>query len=152
MRECHWFFVGDKPGQTDDEQGLAFIGKAGAIFDSYLDVLGLTSEEVYVTNVVKHRPPHNRDPKPDEIKACVGFLLEELRLVRPRLIVTLGKIATTVVAQEPVASTIRQLQAKIFSVEHPDKLLGEPHKRIIAHKELLLIRKVIDADKQDSIW
>ncbi len=86
-------FVGEGPGQREDERGLPFVGPAGKLLDELLAAAGWTRADVYVTNVVKCRPPGNRDPEPEEMAACAPFLEEQLRLVNPRLIVTLGRFS-----------------------------------------------------------
>lgn len=86
-------FVGEGPGQREDEQGLPFVGPAGKFLDELLGAAGWTRAGVYVTNVVKCRPPGNRDPAPEEIAACAPYLEEQLRLLNARLIVTLGRFS-----------------------------------------------------------
>lgn len=86
-------FVGEAPGQREDEQGVPFVGPAGKFLDELLAAAGLSRDTVYVTNVVKCRPPGNRDPEPAEIDACRAFLDEQLAIVNPRIIVTLGRIS-----------------------------------------------------------
>jgi DNA polymerase len=86
-------FVGEGPGQREDERGLPFVGPAGKLLDEMLAAAGWTRAHVYVTNVVKCRPPGNRDPEPEEIAACAPYLEEQLRLLDARLIVTLGRFS-----------------------------------------------------------
>lgn len=84
-------FIGEGPGQNEDEQGLPFVGRAGKLLDSLLDEVPLKREDVYITNVVKCRPPGNRDPEPDEVAACLPYLEAQIELIDPRVIVTLGR-------------------------------------------------------------
>ena len=86
-------FIGEGPGAEEDRQGLPFVGPAGQLLDRIVAAMGMARDEVYVCNVVKCRPPSNRDPLPDEVAACGGFLQEQIRLVRPRVIVALGRVA-----------------------------------------------------------
>lgn len=86
-------FVGEGPGAEEDRQGLPFVGPAGELLTKIIGAIELTREQVYVANVVKCRPPQNRDPLPDEVVACRDYLREQIRLVRPRVIVALGRIA-----------------------------------------------------------
>ena len=86
-------FVGEGPGQREDERGVPFVGPAGKLLDELLAAAGWTRADVYVTNVVKCRPPGNRDPETEEMAACAPFLEEQLRLLNPRLIVTLGRFS-----------------------------------------------------------
>ena len=84
-------FVGEAPGKNEDEQGRPFVGAAGSLLNKLLAEAGLRREEVYITNVVKCRPPGNRDPTDEEIEACLPYLLEQIRIIRPRVIVALGR-------------------------------------------------------------
>ena len=89
--ESSFMFVGEGPGRTEDEQGLPFVGRAGDLLNELLSSVNLDRKYVYITNVVKCRPPENRDPQPDEVKSCSGYLLEQLEIVNPYVIVTLGR-------------------------------------------------------------
>ena len=96
-------FVGEGPGYYEDKQGEPFVGAAGQLLNRMLQEIGLRREDVYITNVVRCRPPGNRDPLPDEIEACRPFLVGTLEAIRPRLIVTLGNFATRVILDRPVS-------------------------------------------------
>jgi uracil-DNA glycosylase len=96
-------FIGEGPGFHEDKQGLPFVGAAGQLLNRLLGEIGLSREDVYICNVIKCRPPGNRDPLPDEIQACAPWLEEQLRLVNPRVIVTLGNFATRVILDRPVS-------------------------------------------------
>jgi uracil-DNA glycosylase family 4 len=85
--------VGEAPGQREDEQGLPFVGPSGKLLDRLLGEIDLRREDVYISNVVKCRPPKNRDPRPDEIEACKGYLREQLSLIDPKVVVTLGNFS-----------------------------------------------------------
>lgn len=85
--------VGEAPGRKEDEQGRPFVGMAGKLLDAILEKVGMPRNTVYITNVVKCRPPGNRDPKPDEIRACLPYLRRQIELVRPKIIVALGRIS-----------------------------------------------------------
>jgi len=87
-------FVGEAPGFHEDKQGVPFVGAAGQLLGKLLECIGLTRDDVFVANVLKCRPPGNRDPQPDEISACAPWLDRQLELIRPRVIVTLGNFAT----------------------------------------------------------
>lgn len=84
-------FVGEGPGEKEDEQGLPFIGSAGKLLDEMLASIDLKREDVYIANVVKHRPPGNRDPKPEEVEACWPYLERQIKVLKPKLIVCLGR-------------------------------------------------------------
>lgn len=87
-------FVGEGPGQQEDEQGLPFVGRSGQLLDHLLGEIGLRRDEIYIANVVKCRPPRNRDPRPDEIDACKGYLRRQIELIDPTVVVTLGNFST----------------------------------------------------------
>lgn len=86
-------FIGEGPGGDEDRQGEPFIGKAGQLMNKAFDVVGIKREEVYIANVVKCRPPNNRDPEEDEIQACMDYLRNQVMIIKPKIIVLLGRIA-----------------------------------------------------------
>ncbi|SEA47062.1 DNA polymerase [Desulfuromusa kysingii] len=124
--------VGEAPGREEDEQGIPFIGEAGKLLDKILLAMKLSREEVYICNVLKCHPPGNRDPQPDEISACEPFLKQQLALIKPELIITLGRFA----AQELLKTTqpIGKLRGQWHEYEgiplmptfHPAYLLRNP--------------------------
>lgn len=87
------FFIGEAPGRNEDLQGEPFVGAAGKFLNKMLESIGLERSDVFITSVMKHRPPKNRDPKPSEIKACKPYLMEQLEIIRPKIIVLLGRHA-----------------------------------------------------------
>jgi DNA polymerase len=92
-------FIGEAPGFHEDKQGEPFVGAAGQLLNRLLEGIGLAREDVYIANVLKSRPPGNRDPEPDEIEACTPWLVEQISIIQPRLIMTLGNFATKYVLQ-----------------------------------------------------
>ena len=98
-------FVGEAPGKNEDEQGLPFVGQAGKLLDRLLGEIGLTRQDVFVANVLKCRPPGNRDPHPAEIEACEEYLTRQVDLIEPRVICTLGNFATKLLRGEPTGIT-----------------------------------------------
>ena len=86
-------FVGEAPGEQEDLQGKPFVGASGQLLDRYFAAIDMEESDYYVANILKCRPPHNRDPLPEEQDACIGFLREQLRLISPKIIVCLGRIA-----------------------------------------------------------
>jgi uracil-DNA glycosylase family 4 len=91
--ETKMMFVGEAPGFYEDQQGKPFVGPAGKFLDELLKLAGVTRKDVFITNVVKHRPPANRDPEPDELEACDGFLRAQIAIIKPQVIVTLGRFS-----------------------------------------------------------
>ncbi len=128
-------FIGEAPGAEEDLQGRPFVGEAGQLLNRILNKMGIPREEVYITNVVKSRPPGNRDPEPDEIAACLPYLKMQIAALRPRVIVTLGKIATQAVlgTKEPITKMRGQWRRydhiRVMPTFHPSYLLRLPKER-----------------------
>jgi DNA polymerase len=129
-------FIGEAPGREEDEQGLPFVGAAGQLLTKIIEAMGTTRDEVYIVNTVLCRPPNNRNPEPDEIAACRPFLEEQIRLVSPRAIVTLGAFAAQAVLAtgEPISQLRGRWHAahgaRVMPTFHPAFLLRSPkHKR-----------------------
>lgn len=91
--ETEVMFIGEGPGYHEDQLGRPFVGQAGKLLDKLIESIGLKREDVFIGNVVKHRPPNNRDPMPEEIEACKEFLDEQIRIINPKIIVTLGRFS-----------------------------------------------------------
>ncbi|MHB1566287.1 MAG: uracil-DNA glycosylase [Acidiferrobacter sp.] len=91
--QARWLFIGEAPGADEDRQGEPFVGRAGQLLNAMLSALGLTREQVFIANVLKCRPPHNRDPAPAEVSQCRPYLDQQIALIAPRVIVALGKVA-----------------------------------------------------------
>ena len=98
-------FVGEAPGFHEDQQGKPFVGQAGKLLDTLLAGIGLEREQVYIANVLKCRPPGNRDPQPDEIEACEGHLFRQISLIEPKIVATLGNFATKLLSGKPTGIT-----------------------------------------------
>lgn len=98
-------FVGEAPGYHEDQQGRPFVGQAGKLLGELLAAINLTREQVFIANVLKSRPPNNRDPQPDEISACRPFLYRQIELIRPKVICTLGNHATKLLSGNPAGIT-----------------------------------------------
>jgi uracil-DNA glycosylase family 4 len=113
--DAELMFIGEGPGQQEDLQGEPFVGRAGGLLTQLIEGIGLTRADVYIANVVKCRPPGNRDPQPDEIEACAPWLDRQLELVRPRVIVTLGNFATKLLLQ--TKDGITKLRGQEFEFE-----------------------------------
>lgn len=122
--------VGEAPGFNEDKQGRPFVGAAGKFLDELLAAAGLHREDVYITNVVKHRPPNNRDPAPDELLACRPWLEQQIRIINPRLIVTLGRYSMGTFFPGSMISRVHgQIREKdgrfIFHMYHPAAALHQ---------------------------
>ena len=101
-KNARLMFIGEAPGQKEDESGIPFVGAAGKLLNKYLDAVGIPREDVYIANILKCRPPKNRDPLPEEEDACIGYLREQVRLIRPKIIVCLGRIAAKAIIKEEI--------------------------------------------------
>ena len=86
-------FIGEAPGEKEDLSGIPFVGAAGKLLDKYLEFVGINREDVYIANILKCRPPKNRDPLPEEEDACIGYLREQVSIIKPKVIVCLGRIS-----------------------------------------------------------
>ena len=118
------FFTGEAPGYYEDQSGKPFVGRAGQLLDKLLEGINLSRKDVYITNLLKCRPPNNRDPLPDEIKACGDYLKEQLEMISPKLIVTLGRYPLTRFLPNRTLANSRGRLMKyknipLFSVYHP---------------------------------
>lgn len=139
-------FVGEGPGQNEDLQGEPFVGLAGQLLDDMLSIIDLSRESCYIANIVKCRPPHNRDPLPEEQDACIGYLNEQLALLQPKIIVCLGRIAAMRLIRPDFRITrehgVWTKKDGIFytAMYHPSALLRDPSKRPETFTDLLLIR------------
>jgi DNA polymerase len=92
-RQADWMVIGEAPGAEEDRQGEPFVGRAGQLLNAMLKAIGLAREEVYIANILKSRPPQNRDPQPDEMAACEPFLMRQIQLIQPKIILAVGRIA-----------------------------------------------------------
>ena len=129
-------FVGEAPGFHEDKQGIPFVGAAGNLLDQLLGGIGLTRADVYVANVLKCRPPGNRDPMPDEIEACEGHLWKQIELIKPRVVATLGNFATKLLSGRPTGitrvhgqeqeTTLGGRRVLLYPIYHPAAALYTP--------------------------
>ena len=139
-------FVGEGPGQQEDLQGVPFVGPAGKLLDDMLSIIDLNRENVYIANIVKCRPPGNRDPQPDEQEACIGFLRNQFALVEPKILVCLGRIAAQRIIDPEFRITRDHGSWRIrngiwmTALYHPSALLRDLSKRPDTFSDLLSIR------------
>ena len=143
--------IGEGPGEQEDLQGLPFVGPAGKLLDSMLEMIDLDRSRVYIANIVKCRPPNNRDPKTEEQSACRRWLDRQLELVSPKLIVCLGRISAMALIDESFRITREHGQwfdvggRRIMATHHPSALLRDVSKRPEAFSDLRVLRKEIKA-------
>src|SRR5438874_906236 len=139
-------FVGEAPGFDEDQQGLPFVGRAGQLLTKIIESIGLNREDVYICNVLKCRPPDNRNPEPDEVASCNPFLKKQLATIRPKIVCCLGTFAAQTVLQ--TAAPISRLRGKFFDMDgmrviatfHPAYLLRSPEKKREVWEDMKEIR------------
>jgi uracil-DNA glycosylase len=129
-------FIGEAPGANEDKQGLPFVGQAGRLLDTLLSEIGLERADVFIANVLKCRPPGNRDPLPQEIDACQDYLFRQIELIEPRVICTLGNFSTKLLRADPTGITrlhgreeVRQIgprRVRLYPIYHPAAALYTP--------------------------
>ncbi len=149
-RAARWMFIGEAPGAEEDRQGEPFVGRAGQLLTSMLKALGLAREDVYIANVLKCRPPGNRDPRPEEARVCRDYLERQIELVAPTLIVAVGRIAAqNLLGTDTALARLRgQVHAlgerrwPVLVTYHPAYLLRSPGEKRKAWQDLLLARSV----------
>lgn len=149
--EAKLMFVGEAPGFDEDEQGLPFVGAAGQLLTKIIESIGLTREEVFIANILKCRPPGNRQPQPEEIRNCQPFLIKQIEIIQPRIICALGTFAaqTLLSSQTPIS----QLRGKFFEKDgvkiigtfHPAYLLRNPAEKRKVWEDMKLIRSELDS-------
>jgi uracil-DNA glycosylase family 4 len=144
-------FVGEAPGKNEDLQGKPFVGQAGKILDDLLHSIGFDRNEVFITNVLKSRPPENRDPNSVEINACKGYLSRQIEIIDPRIICTLGKYSTQLLLD--TSAGISGLRGKVFMIEnrvilpinHPAAVLYTPSRLEILKEDFKRIKMIFDS-------
>ncbi len=141
-REAEVLFIGEGPGANEDEQGEPFVGRAGKLLDDMMAIIGLSRENVYIANIVKCRPPENRDPLGVEQDACIGYLRRQTALLHPKIIVCLGRIAAAKIIREDYKITrehgqwVEKNGVQMTAFYHPAALLRDPRKRPEAFDDL----------------
>lgn len=142
-------FIGEGPGQHEDEQGVPFVGRGGQLLDDMLEMIGLDRSQVYIANIVKCRPPKNRDPLNVEQDACIGWLRRQTALLRPKLIICLGRIAAKAIIKEDFKITGEHGQwfdrngVQMTAIYHPAALLRDVNKRPETFEDLKAIQAKI---------
>ena len=144
--------VGEGPGEQEDLQGEPFVGPAGKLLDDMLELIGLDRSRIYIANTVKCRPPHNRDPQDEELRACRHWLDEQIALVRPRVIVCLGRIAAGELIRKDFRITREHGQwferggIRMMAIYHPSALLRDLNKRPETFADLRELRSVLRSE------
>jgi DNA polymerase len=150
--KAQWLIIGEAPGAEEDKQGEPFVGRAGQLLNAMLRAIGLSREEVFIANILKCRPPQNRDPKPEEAAACEPYLKRQIQLIKPRIILAVGRIA----GQNLLKTTtpIGQMRGKVYTygetripvvvTYHPAYLLRSPREKRKVWQDLLFAKGVFN--------
>jgi uracil-DNA glycosylase len=150
-RTAQWMVIGEAPGADEDRQGEPFVGRAGQLLNSMLKAIGLAREQVFIANILKSRPPNNRDPRPEEVRACIPYLYRQIELVNPKLILCVGRIAAQTLLQTD--TTIGKLRGQLHRIAgnrpmivtyHPAYLLRSPGEKRKSWADLLLALRTVE--------
>jgi len=147
--EADLMFVGEAPGADEDEQGIPFVGRAGQLLTKIIEAIDLRRDDVYIANIIKCRPPQNRNPEPDEVASCEPFLFRQIEVIKPKVIVALGKYAAqTLLRTDAPISRLRGRQfdyrgAKLIPTFHPAYLLRNPSSKREVWEDMKLVRSLL---------
>lgn len=143
-------FIGEGPGENEDLQGEPFVGRAGKLLDKMLTAVDLDrNKNIYIANIVKCRPPQNRDPKPEEQEMCIDWLRNQVKLIRPKIIVCLGRIAAARIIKPDIKITkehgqfIEKNGVLMMAMLHPAAILRDPRRKPEAFNDFLILREKI---------
>ncbi len=144
-------FIGEGPGENEDLQGEPFVGRAGKLLDKMLTAVDLDrNKNIYIANIVKCRPPQNRDPKPEEQEQCIEWLRSQVRLIKPKIIVCLGRIAAAKIIKPDIKITkehgqwIQKGDYLMMEMLHPAAILRDPRRKPEAFNDFLILREKIN--------
>ena len=145
--EADLMFVGEAPGEQEDLSGRPFVGRSGQLLDKYLEYVGISREEVFIANIIKCRPPANRDPNPREEDACIDYLRAQVRLIKPKIIVCLGRIAAFKLISPDYKMTsqhgtwVEKGDYLLTAVFHPAAILRDPRKKELMLNDMIEIAR-----------
>jgi len=144
-------FVGEAPGRDEDLQGIPFVGRAGQLLTKIIEAIGLTRDDVYIANVIKCRPPENRNPEPDEVETCEPFLFRQIDIIKPKVIVALGKFGAQTLLRtlDPISRLRGNVYdfrgAKLIPTFHPAYLLRNPSSKREVWEDMKLVRRLLQS-------
>ncbi len=147
--EAELMFIGEAPGEEEDLQGRPFVGRAGELLTRLILKMGLQREDVYIANTVKCRPPENRRPREDEIQTCLTFLKRQIEIISPRVIMTLGDVATKTILQTRLGITkvrgkvFRYMDIPVVPTFHPSYLLRNPNDKWLTWSDAQVVLKIL---------
>ena len=145
-------FVGEAPGADEDIQGEPFVGRAGQLLTKIIEAINMRREDVYIANVIKCRPPQNRNPEPDEVDQCEPFLFRQIEIIKPKVIVALGKFAAQTLLRtlDPISRLRGRVYdyrgAKLVPTFHPAYLLREPSSKRQVWEDMKLVKKLLHSE------
>lgn len=150
-------FIGEAPGKYEDEQGRPFVGRSGKLLENLLSEIGLKREDVWIGNIIKHRPPNNRDPLPNELAACQGYLDMQLQLLRPKLIVTLGRFSMNYFIPDAKISidhgrAVFEMGYNIYPVYHPAAALRNGNMGRVLRDDFKKIPSILEQLKNGTLY
>lgn len=153
-QQADWLLIGEAPGAEEDRLGEPFVGRAGQLLTEMIFALGFERSQVYIANILKCRPPENRDPRPDEVEQCIGFLHRQIALIQPKIILAVGRVAAQNLLQ--TTTTIGKLRGQrhqfgpaktpLVATYHPSYLLRSPLEKSRVWDDLLFAKSVIRGD------
>ena len=150
--QAELMFVGEAPGADEDVQGVPFVGRAGQLLTKIIEAIALTRDDVYIANVIKCRPPQNRNPEPDEVATCEPFLFRQIDSIRPKVIVALGKFAAQALlkTEDPISRLRGRVfdyrGAKLIPTFHPAYLLRNPSSKRDVWEDMKLAKRLLTSD------
>ncbi|MDW8465572.1 MAG: uracil-DNA glycosylase [Chloroherpetonaceae bacterium] len=142
--------IGEAPGADEDETGRPFVGRSGELLNKILSAIKFTREEVYIANILKSRPPNNRNPEPDEIEACLPYLIRQIEIIRPKMILALGKVAANTLLGNSLAMNAlrgkvhRWRNIDVIVTYHPAALLRNPNWKKLCWEDVQMLRRIYD--------
>ncbi|PSO43650.1 uracil-DNA glycosylase [Candidatus Saccharibacteria bacterium QS_8_54_8] len=148
-------FIGEGPGKNEDQQGRPFVGAAGKFLDEMLEQIDMDRQDVYITNIIKYRPPDNRDPRPDEINAFMPYLLEQIEVIEPQLIATLGRFSMNVFLPDLKISQVhgqpKRVKGRVFlPMYHPAAALYNSDQRTMLMDDFAKIPSVLEKIHEEA--
>jgi DNA polymerase len=147
--------IGEAPGHDEDVQGIPFVGRAGQLLTKIIEAIGLSRDEVYIANVIKCRPPENRNPEPDEVETCEPFLFRQVQIIKPKVVVALGSFAarTLLRTTDPISKLrgrfYRYGDAALIATFHPAFLLRSPDRKRDVWDDMKMVRALLRGDTAD---
>jgi uracil-DNA glycosylase len=147
-RRAQWLVIGEAPGADEDRQGEPFVGRAGQLLNSMLKAMGLAREQVFIANILKSRPPNNRDPRPEEVRECLPYLYRQIELIDPRLILCVGRIAAqTLLATDTPIGKLRGKLHHLAPVNSHGNSSGRTRPMIVTYHPAYLLRSPAEKRK-----